>query len=373
MWGAVTGENMPAATVGPVHVVGAGLLGASIGLGLRAAGVEVTLDDVSPLALAVAVEIGAGCARQAGDCEPRLIIVAVPPDMAGGVVLRELAAHPQAVVTDVTSVKATVLGEVAAGGGDLARYVGSHPMAGRERNGPAGALPDLCVGRPWVIADSGHCAPEALAAVRAVAIDLGAMPVQMPAERHDAAMAVVSHAPQLVSSLVAARLDDARDEALDLAGQGVRDVTRIAASDSAMWAPILLGNAAAVADVLKHLRCDLDRLIDGLTAAGNGQTGAALMAIHEVMGAGNAGVRRIPGKHGGSRREWDDLTVMVPDEPGELGRLFNEVGSLGVSIEDLRLEHAPGQPVGLASLSVAPGLGDGLAGDLERQGWRVLR
>jgi prephenate dehydrogenase len=98
-----------------------------------------------------------------------------------------------------------------------------------------------------------------------------------------------------------------------------------------------------------------------------------VVALSDLMAAGNAGVRRIPGKHGGAKRQFDKVTVMVPDQPGELGRLFQEMGRLGVNLEDLRLEHGAGQLVGMAEISVGAGSGAKLAADLETQGWRILR
>ena len=160
---------MSIATRGPVRVVGTGLLGASVGLGLRRHGVDVQLSDPSRTALALARDVGAGTPATPEDPEPALVVVAAPPDVTADVVRAELAAHPAAVVTDVASVKGYVLAELRAAGADLRRYVGSHPMAGRERSGPAAAVPDLFLGRPWVIADSGVSHPDAVLAVRALA------------------------------------------------------------------------------------------------------------------------------------------------------------------------------------------------------------
>jgi prephenate dehydrogenase len=362
------------ATRGPVRVVGTGLLGASVGLGLTTRGVDVVLHDPSRTALALAREVGAGRPAAPDDAPPALVVVAAPPDVTADVVLAELAAHPDAVVTDVASVKGTVLAELRAAGADLTRYVGSHPMAGRERTGPSAALPDLFVGRPWVIVDSGSSSTAALLAVRALAVDLGAQPVSMSAADHDAAVAVVSHVPQVVASLVAARLRDASD---GLAGQGLRDVTRIASSDPALWTSILAANAGAVRDVLVALRGDLDGLIAALSladAATGPETveGGALSTIAQTIVHGNAGVARIPGKHGGAPRVYEVVTVLVPDSPGELARLLADVGQAGVNLEDLQLEHAAGRPVGMAAVSVLPGRSEHLEAELTARGWSLV-
>ena len=136
-----------------VRIVGSGLLGASIGLALGAKGVDVIVDDASPAARRLAIDYGAGRAPAEGDA-PGVIVVAVPPDVTAEVVAAELARFPDALVTDVASVKLAPLAELRERGADLSRYLGSHPMAGRERGGTISARADLFEGRPWILA--GH-------------------------------------------------------------------------------------------------------------------------------------------------------------------------------------------------------------------------
>jgi prephenate dehydrogenase len=151
-------------------------------------------------------------------------------------------------------------------------------------------------------------------------------------------------------------------------------MTRIANADPGLWAAILAGNGPEVAAVLRAVRSDLDRAIAALDLGAAAPTlGRALLELAALVAEGRRGAERVPGKHGGARREFDHVTVMVPDAPGELGRLFQELGRLGVNLEDLALEHGAGQAVGLADLAVPPGLGEGLARDLEEHGWRILR
>lgn len=368
---------MSLATTGPVRVVGTGLLGASVGLALTQHGVDVQLDDPSRTALALARDVGAGTPADATSPPPALVVVAAPPDVTAHVVVAALAAHPHAVVTDVASVKGHVLAEVRAAGADLTRYVGSHPMAGRERSGASAAVPDLFLGRPWVITDSGRSRDDALLAVRHLAVDLGSVPVTMDADEHDAAVAAVSHVPQLASSLVAARLRGLDDTALALAGQGLRDVTRLAASDPALWTSILAANAAAVRDVVAALRDDLDVVLGALdlAAAATGPEDVelgALATIARTIADGGAGAARIPGKHGGAHKRYVVVTVLVPDRPGELARLLGDVGDAGVNLEDLQLEHAAGRPVGMASIAVLPARAEHLETELTARGWRLV-
>lgn len=363
----------PVSTVGPVKVVGTGLLGASLGLALRAAGVAVQLEDASPVALALARDLGAGTPVGPDTPEPALVIVATPPDVTARSVRDQLDRHPRAVVTDVASVKVPVIEEIRGAAG-VGRYVGSHPMAGRERSGAAAAHGDLFAGRPWVIVPLEESEPAAVLAVRNLASDVGSAPLTLGAREHDDAVALVSHLPQLASSLVAARLQRAPEEALGLAGQGLRDVTRIAASDPQLWATILVGNAGPVARVLREVRADVDTLLKALDrAAEHGpDTPGSAGPLAAAVAAGNAGVARVPGKHGGPPRRYGEVTVLVPDEPGALGRLFGDVGEAGVNIEDLQLEHSAGQRVGLAVVSVLPAAVAPLEEALDARGWQVV-
>ena len=351
---------------GPVRIVGTGLLGASIGLALREKGVDVILDDSSPATLRLAVDYGAGRVAQPGD-EPELVVVCVPPDVTARVVAAELAAHPGALVTDVASVKSLPLAELRELGADLGRYIGSHPMAGRERGGAVSARADLFIGRPWVIAGHDDITYGRAAAVERLALDLGAVPIEMTADDHDASVALVSHVPQLVASLLAARLTGASDAAVGLAGQGLRDTTRIASSSPELWVQILDANAAFVAEILVELRGDLDRVIDALA---NPSAPGARRTVAEAIAAGNDGVARIPGKHG-TTKHFSTLVVMVNDHPGELARLLTEIGELGVNMEDLRLEHSPGAQFGLAEIAVLPEVEKKLVAELEARGWKI--
>ena len=138
----------------PVRIVGSGLLGASLGLRLRQLGARVQLEDASPASAALARDLGAGDIATADSPAPQLVVVATPPDVSGDVVKASLDRFPEAVVTDVASVKARIVGEVAGHPG-AERYAGSHPMAGRERSGAIAADADLFVGRPWVITPVG--------------------------------------------------------------------------------------------------------------------------------------------------------------------------------------------------------------------------
>ncbi|MBN9176934.1 MAG: prephenate dehydrogenase [Microbacterium sp.] len=353
-------------TSGCVRIVGAGLLGSSIGHALTGLGVDVVLADASPAQLRLAIDYGAGRAEASGD-DPALIVVATPPDVVADVIERELHAYPRAVVTDVASVKLEPLQQLRSRGVDLTHYIGSHPLAGRERGGAIAARADIFVGRPWVVCRDGETPASDLALVEGLALDLGATPIEMTPEEHDRSVALVSHVPQLVASLLAGRFIDAPDDALGLAGQGVRDTTRIAASAPELWVQILGANAAPVVDVLDALAHDLRDVADALRAP---ERPGARRTVADTIRRGNDGVARLPGKHG-QRRRFESLVVMVDDTPGQLGRLFGELGELEVNVEDLRLEHSPGAQFGLAEISVVPTVLHRAVQGLEERGWKI--
>ena len=275
--------------VGQVRVVGAGLLGASVGLGLRGKGVDVIVHDSSPANLSLAIDYGAGRAARDTDV-PSLIVVAVPPDLIATVVAAELDRFPNALVTDVASVKAGPLAELRALGADLSRYVGSHPLAGRERGGAISARADLFIGRPWVVTPHEASSTAETRVIEDLILDLGAAPVEMTAEEHDRSVALVSHVPQLIASLLAKRLLGTTEAAVSLSGQGLRDTTRIAGSNPELWVQILGSNAVPVTDVLRAYRDDLDELLTVLAAP---TAPGARRALAETLAAGNAGVARI--------------------------------------------------------------------------------
>jgi prephenate dehydrogenase len=347
-----------------VHIVGTGLLGTSAGLALRDRGVSVTLEDASPQALSLAEDYGAGVRLGPGDPEPQLVIVATPPDVVADVVVRQLEAFPSALVMDVASVKAAIARDVASASDHSARFVPTHPMAGRERGGAVSGRSDLFTARPWVICPQGS---DVLDGIRALVVSLGALPIEMSPEEHDDAVALMSHVPQLVSSLTAARLRGASELALGLAGGGIRDVTRIAQSDPTLWIQILAANSAPIASHLKTLRDDLDQVLGALEKI---DSAGSQKILAEALGAGVSGVSRLPGKHGTSAA-FASLIVVIDDSPGELARLLTQLGEWGVNLEDLRLEHSPGAQVGFADLTLAPEVVTDVESRLRDAGWRI--
>lgn len=349
-----------------IKIVGAGLLGTSLGLALKRQGITAMLSDQSKANLRLAIEYGAG---KELDAEPDLVVVCVPPDMTAQVVCEQLAMHPNATVTDVASTKLQIQHEVAALSDQHHRYIGSHPMAGREKGGPAKARADLFFARPWVIVQKEKVDSDRLELVRDLALRLGALPQLMSASEHDSAVAMVSHLPQLAASLVAGRLSGANPDFLALAGQGLRDTTRIAASDPDLWMQILEQNAKEVSPLIKKLKQDIEKLEKALD---DPKAPGALATIHSLLSEGNQGVAQIPGKHGGKLAQYELVTVIVDDSPGALAALLTFIGEIDVNIEDLKLEHSPGAEIGLVEIQVLPDVLRHLSDSLLAAGWRLV-
>jgi prephenate dehydrogenase len=247
-------------------------------------------------------------------------------------------------------------------------------------HGLSAASSDLFEGRPWVLTPSSATLPDVLSQGLALAEACGAVPVVMTSEEHDKAVALVSHLPQVAASLVAARLVSADPESVSLAGPGLRDVTRIAASDPLLWQEILTGNAAFLVDVLDELARDLAEVRQALAAVADVEAPnsverdaapAAEAVVADLLARGNAGRERLPGKHGAVATRYETVSVVVPDEPGQLARLLVACGQAGVNVEDVSIEHSEGQPVGLVELYVRPAAAPGLAVALSAAGWSV--
>jgi prephenate dehydrogenase len=256
-------------------------------------------------------------------------------------------------------------------------------MAGSERAGPASARADLFVGRPWVLTPGSSSSAEALARAIELARLCGADPVLRTPREHDRAVAVVSHLPQLVASALAATLTGLAETDVSLAGQGLRDMTRIADSDPRLWGQIGSLNAPELQLALDLFLEEVSGVRDALWGrpGGGSRSEPATIAettrreqtvgeaIEALVGKGNAGRRRLPAKHGVPAPDVATITVTVADRPGELARILTALAQGEVNLEDLAVDHAPGAAAGLAYLSVAREAADRALSVLGRGGW----
>lgn len=343
-----------------VLIRGAGLLGTSLGLALTQTGAQVFLEDLDEAAVAVAVGMGAGSAQACTD--PDVVFVAVPPGAIAGEVRAALQRFPQATVSDVGSVKAEPLATM--NGADLSRYVPGHPMAGREISGAAAGRGDLFEDRPWILTPLPQTEPARLEQIADLAVQLRAVVRLMHPDEHDRAVAMSSHTPQVVASLLAGQLLAASASDVSVAGPGVRDTTRIAGSDPDLWAQILLANA-------DHVEVRLAQFADDVAAFREALSAGDVAAVQVLLQRGVQGRDRLPGKHGGVAADSVTVSVVIEDAPGQLAALFHRAGEAGVNLEDVRIEHTLGRLRAIAHLLVRPQAEQTLRASLLEGGWQL--
>lgn len=347
-----------------ILVVGTGLIGTSIALGLTAQRFNVFLSDIDLLALDDALKVSG--AVKYTDQDISIVVVATPPASTAKVIAAALNDHPKAVVTDVASVKGSIFRELEQIGiSDWGRIVGGHPMAGLEVSGAFGAQGNLFLDRPWVIARSDATSTAAIVTVQHLVESLGAFPVFRTIDEHDRAVALISHTPQVIASVLAGELMDAEGLYIELAGQGIRDTIRIAGSDSGLWTEILSENSEYISQQVTAVANHLLEFAGALEAGNRESVTARLIK-------GNQGKDRLPGKHGSSQQSTAILVVRLDDKPGELARLFTVAAQSNVNLEDVRIDHSLGHPTGLVELTVAPTALKILKPELGAQGFVVI-
>jgi prephenate dehydrogenase len=347
-----------------ILVVGTGLIGTSIALGLTAQGMKVFLTDIDSVALDNALKVSG--ATKYSDQEVSVVFVATPPANVAKVIATAVVEHPNAVITDVASVKGSIFRELEQlGTSGWERIVGGHPMAGREVSGAIGAQGNLFLDRPWVIATGDRTSADAIETVKSLVESLGAFPVIRSIEEHDRAVALISHTPQVVASVLAGELMDAESSYIELAGQGIRDTIRIAGSDSDLWTEILSENSQFISQKVTQVA---NHLLDFASALEQGNRDSVAAKLVK----GNKGRDRLPGKHGSSKQSTAILAVRLDDKPGELARLFAVAAQANVNLEDVRIDHSLGHPTGLVELTLAPTSVSVLKPALELEGFVVI-
>ena len=360
------------ATPKSVALVGTGLIGGSIGLALRRAGVPVCGFDHDPEHATAALDAGAidelapDLAAAVADAD--LTVVAVPVGFVADVVVQALDAGAR-LVTDVGSVKAPIVDAVEAARPDsAARYLGGHPMAGSEQEGLVGARADLFVGATWVLTPTPRTDPEVFATIRSWVSEFGAEALAVTPELHDALVAVVSHVPQLAASTlmnVASRGSDEHAVMLRLAAGGFRDMTRIAASHPAIWPDICLANRDAILDALDAYLLELTRV---RSVVADGDRRALLSLLADARAARRNLPTGLP-----VEESLVELRVPVIDREGVLAEVTTLAARFGINIADLEIAHSLEGRAGVLVLVVTERNLDAFEAALLEQGYHVSR
>ncbi|MEO7557091.1 MAG: prephenate dehydrogenase/arogenate dehydrogenase family protein [Acidimicrobiales bacterium] len=310
------------------NVVGCGLMGGSIGLALRAQGWHVSGTDAAIEHAERAVDLGA--LDVVGlDPDADITFVAVPVRAVPDAV-KEVLARTRGLVTDVGSVKASVVQAVSDD-----RFIGGHPMAGSEQEGVDGADASIFTGAVWVLTPTASTGDDAYSRLHAVVASLGADVVALPPERHDALVAVVSHVPHLTAATLMQLAGERPEEnraLLRLAAGGFRDMTRVAAGHPGIWPDICVENREAILDAI-------DRLIGGLqrmrTVVAEGDRDRLLRVLEQARLARE----NLPGR-GERSEEMSEVRIPVPDRPGVIAEVATLAAELDVNLFDVEVAHS---------------------------------
>ena len=359
-----------------IAIIGTGLVGASLGLALQRVDevAEVVGWDRSVEQSDVALRRGAVSriaeSAAAAVAQADVVILAVP---VSAVVATAAEVGPSlrrgAILTDVASVKAGIVGDLERAAGEGVHVIGGHPMAGSHDSGAAHASADLFVGATYLLTPTVSTDPGAYRRLHGLVASLGARPLAVDPAHHDVLVAVVSHLPQLAATtLMNLAADRAREEhagLLLLAAGGFRDATRVAASDPSLWVDICDQNRDAIVAVLDDYRERLGALRSAV-AVGDAES------LRQVLADARAARRALPGKETvtGALVE---LHIPIPDRPGVLAEVTTTVGAAGVNIEDLGIQHAPEGGQGVLRLAIIGFKPAGVAREaLEGLGYEVL-
>ncbi len=344
-----------------VRIVGAGLIGTSVALALKGAGESVEVSDLNPKSQALAADLVGASHLQ----EPiKLVLVATPVQAISDVLQAEFAENPQAIFMDFGGLKSNLIQEVEKFPDLSERFISLHPMAGREISGPESARADLFNSRAILMTPTTLTNQATLDAAHSLVKTLGGTGYLIAANDHDQIISAISHMPQLVSTLLGASLVELESEDLAFSGGGLRDMTRLAGSDAGLWSELFLANKVELIRSAHKYSERLDSFIEALENEDR-------EAIKRIIESGNDGRALIPGKHGAQKRDYTFLPVVIDDKAGQLARLFEECAAVEVNVEDLSIEHSPGQETGLITLALSESDAIKLQEHLLAAGWRV--
>ena len=325
------------------HVVGLGLIGASLATSLRGAGWCVTGDDLDADVVALAQSSGV-IEGSTLDEDVTLVAIATPAGAVTAVAHEYLSrlANPHLIVTDVAGVKGAIVRDVTD-----RRFLGGHPMAGSEVRGLAGARGDLFHGCTWVLTPTPSTPADVYTRLHGYLRDVGANVVAVSPSDHDRLVALASHVPHLLAgALMNQAADAAREDAvlLQLAAGGFRDMTRIAAGDPAIWPDVLFENREAVCATLLAIEERLNDLRDALLARDRPTLEASLTSAALAR-------RQLPGR-ALSSEDMAYLRVLVADRPGSLAQVTVTASEMLVNIYDIEIAHSVEGDRGTLLLSV---------------------
>jgi prephenate dehydrogenase len=343
-----------------VKIIGSGLIGTSIALALKSKELSIQMVDLDAQSERLANDLVGGEVIS----DPDLVIVSASIGANLDLILQSLKTHPGSIVVDVASVKSNLVDEVTKLSDNPENFISSHPMAGREVSGAQSARSDLFVGRAWIGISSDNTSELAKEFLTELVSICGSALYWLPAKEHDQTVAAISHLPQVLSTALAYTLDKKEVKSINLSGQGLRDLLRLSGSNPKLWSELLLANKEALNSVLSAMNQSISAIQQSL-ANNDDKT------LEDIFTIGNKVYQSIPGKHGGQNRNYAFLPIVIQDQPGQLAKIFAECAKIKVNIEDLSIEHSPGQQTGLITLALNENDAEKLSNHLQSVGWNV--
>jgi prephenate dehydrogenase len=343
-----------------VKIVGAGLIGTSIALALSSKNISIQMVDKDAQSERLANDLVGGNLI----ADPDLIIVSASIDANLDLILQSLKSNPRSIVLDIASVKSNLLDEVAKLSDNAENFISSHPMAGREVSGAQSARSDLFVGRAWIGITATTTSDLARDLLTELVSICGSSLYWLSAKEHDQTVAAISHLPQVLSTALAYTLDKEEVKSINLSGQGLRDLLRLSGSNPKLWSELLLANKEVLNFYLTAINQSISLVQQSLLNNDR-------KSLEDIFSIGNKVYKSIPGKHGGQSRNYSYLPIVIQDQPGQLARIFDECAKIKVNIEDLSIEHSPGQQTGLITLALNENDAEKLSNHLQTSGWNV--
>ncbi|MEZ5101530.1 MAG: prephenate dehydrogenase/arogenate dehydrogenase family protein [Thermoleophilia bacterium] len=351
-------------------IVGTGLIGASIGLAAKRAGVADVAgwdDDAEVLTLArergALDRAGGSLAEAVAGAE--LVVVATPVAVLPTAVASALAAAPgEATVTDVGSTKSAICAAAA----DRARFIGGHPVSGAETRGPGSAREDLFDGATWFLTPVAETEPARYRTLHGFVASLGAVPAAVDPDAHDRLLAQTSHLPHALANVLLNQVGETRidgREAITAGGGSLRDMTRVAGANPRIWVDIFLDNRQPLLAALGEHRRRVEELERALDRADAGY-------LARWIGDAALNRRRLLEQAYPNAGELHRVRVRIPDRPGVISGITQALSAERINIESLELDHVSVEQGGTIDLLVGGAeQASRAAALLEAQGYAV--
>lgn len=323
-----------------VAIIGLGLIGGSLGKALkiknpdlRIVGIDVKSEIINMAKELEIIDVGT-TSLEKGVCNAELIFLAVPIQVIPEVCRRMIPyLHNGAIITDVCSTKENIITFMEEKLPDTAYFVGGHPMAGSEKWGLEGVDELLFENAAYILTPNKNTNNQALEKVKSFVESLGARVIFLSPEEHDRKVAAVSHLPHIIASTLmntVGRLENEKAGYFPLAAGGLRDTTRIAASNSELWCAILLENEKIILPLIKEFKKSLNQFERAIKKQ-------SPKTLKKLLVQARLWRCKLPTGMKSILPQMFELNVTVPDKPGMIGEISSLLGQHSINIIDIEV------------------------------------